>query len=629
MIRNEMTRLLNHPKFKIMILLLTGIFALNILASIPNKQYDTLYKSLPQDKETVLNEPFYSELMNTEDGSDIINQVDYIENRKKAITSELDNLEAMLKSGLLDSKRDVKKVDSKINFYNNQLNYELYVENVELTERRLNSMYPIISILAVGVLLGLLIFYDDYESGFNNLYKTSKMGLSRLFYNKLVLYILILFLSAFVFYLVDYIIISKNNYIIQSIPSFSNVYKPMTVLSYLNIHYIKIILLTLLVSTSICSLSFVIKRASIVWLLVSLISLFQWLLSVFISTQSKVSFFKNFNIYTMLFRHKFEYPSFYLKVVSIILMLNVLALGVLYLFYTGKFTLNKQFNLNLSLKSTNVLLNSLYQVLITSGGGFVLVIIFLFSLYNMNTFKLSDKPGERSYIEYKQQHIGRIDESLINRLEDLSNVMNQSVTQRDILLKEVEADPDKANDIYLENYEIFEIAKDEGNLERLLQEIELSLEYGVENLVDSRGANLLLMINQYRFIIMNLSVLFGSLILIGYHQSKTKMSENNLPFIKTSKVGEKRYNKIENKSLLILSMLSVGLLMLMHFIKIERRLPINWNNSLRDLLIIDLNISLGLTYLSILLVLSLLGFVFIKIGSVNYQYKQIRKYKKI
>lgn len=628
MIRNEMTRLVKNPKFKVLFLLLTSMLALNIITSLPDKQYETLYKSLPQEKEMVLNEPFYSELMNTEGGFDIVNQVDYIVNRKKSITSEIDNLEAMLKSGLLDSKKDIKKVDDKINFYNEQLYLELSVENIKLTEKRLSSILPIISILIVGVFLGLLVFYDDYEGGFNKLYKTSKMGLSRLFYKKLLLYLLILFASTFVFYLVDYILVSKTNYLIQSIQSYSNVYKPMTVLNYLNIHYIKIISVTLLVSTLICCMSFMIKRTPVVWLLVSLISLFQWLLSVFISSQSKVTFFKDFNIYTMLFKYKYEYPSFFLKVISILLILNVIVLGILYLFYTGKLELNKQFNLNLSLKSTNLLLNSLYQVLITSGGIFVLVVIFLFSLYNMSGFKISDKPGERSYIEYKQQYIGKIDDALINRLDDLSVIMEDSVNKKDTFLKEVEVHPDKGNDIYLENHEIFEIAKNESNLQRLIQEVELSLEYGVEHIVDNRGANLLLMIDQYKFLSVNLIVLLGSLSLIGYHQSKLKMAQNNLPFIKTSKVGEKRFNRVENKSLLILSTLSTGLLMFMHFIKIERRLPIDWKNSLRDLLIIDVNISLALTYLLVLLAFSLLGFGFIKIGSASYQYMQISKYKK-
>lgn len=620
MIRNEWTRLYKYPKFKLLVVFLMGMLILNIGTSFPDKRHDALYNTLPTQKEDILNEPYFSELMNTDGGFEIVSQAEYIVNRKETITKEIDNLESMLKSGLLDSDKELKQVEQKISFYKSQLDLDLSIENIKLSETRLNSLIPTIGLLIIAVFLAILIFYDDYEAGFNSLYKTSKMGLSRLFCNKLMLYLILLLVSTMAFYTIDLIILSKSNYLVQSIPSYTNVYKPMTVLHFVSLSYIKILFLSVLVSTLVTCMLYTIKRQSIVGLIVALIALFEWLLSIFISSQSKVAFIKNFNIYTILFKYKFEYPSRFMKFFSVLTILATLLLILLYLFYVGKLKFNKQININLSLKSTNILLNSMYQVFISSGGIFVFILILLFSLYNMNSFKISNKPGEKSYVEFKQQYLGKIDDNLIERLNEFEVIMHETVVEKNRLLKEVELNPDKANEIYSENYEIFEISKNEDNLQMLREEINLSLEYGVNHVVDNRGANLLFMVNQTRFIILNLTVLWGSLILIGFHQTKLKIDQNNMPFIKTSKVGIKRFNQIEDISLLMLSTLATGLLMLLHYRKIKGRLPINWMNSLRDLLILDSSISVIVMYLIVLCVISIIGFLFIKLGSLYYAY---------
>lgn len=384
--------------------------------------------------------------------------------------------------------------------------------------------------------------------------------------------------------------------------------------------YFILLFTTITTSSLLVILMILTKKRVYATLLFSMIMFVQWFLSVYIPIGSKFEILKTINLFTIFsnLSFGFVYQSSLTFIVLIGLMVMFIVITyVLFTKFTGK---GIQFKNVIKLKSVSMYLQIGYQVLISSGGILALLFIFLYSMYGISNFKVSYKPGQKNYLEFKTNYIGEIDDNLLESLADMKEEMDSVIIIRNLALREMEKNPSLTNEIYSQYKYEFEFSKNENNLAILLEEIETAKYFGIRSLVDDRGPKLLVMYQQPVFFSINMLVLLGSLFLVGLFQGRLKKNHNNYFFILTSKSGLCVFEKKEKVVLLLLSFISTSLLMFLHLFKIRRLFPINFSNSLSDLLISNMDISLYILWIVIHIILTILGYLVLKIsGEISFR----------
>lgn len=277
-------------------------------------------------------------------------------------------------------------------------------------------------------------------------------------------------------------------------------------------------------------------------------------------------------------------------------MLCIILIGLFYILYVKDFSVDiLKRSKKVVLKTTNSILHILRELLIPSKGILAIVVVLLFSIYQYNTFKMTNDYKEVYYQEFKKQYLGPINE---DRYEDIlidQKEIQECYEKSFIIWELVEEDPENAAELLMENDTTLYKAKNLENIGRLRVEFEEAMELGLNNLVDNRGANLIVMKDKEIYLIECISILAIPLIFVYMNFRKQMAIPSYSTVIKTSKTGEKKYLLFSNGLFVLLVIFNTILMIYGHIIRIEKVYPIDLSYTLKDILFANVGLSLSNT----------------------------------
>lgn len=123
----------------------------------------------------------------------------------------------------------------------------------------------------------------------------------------------------------------------------------------------------------------------------------------------------------------------------------------------------------------------------------------------------------------------------------------------------------------------------------------------------------------YRLIFMG--VLLVPMFFLGYQQYHLIYDRRNEGFIHVSKTGMKNYRKTHRYSLLIDSMMMSITMIAMHILKITKVLNVDFSNTMKDLLITSIPVTLKTSVVLVWVMLTLMSYGIGRIGNQVYLMK--------
>ena len=121
------------------------------------------------------------------------------------------------------------------------------------------------------------------------------------------------------------------------------------------------------------------------------------------------------------------------------------------------------------IKTTNAIIHILRELLIPSKGILAIAVVLLFSIYQYNTFKITNDYKEVSYQNFKMNYLGPINEERYQDMLKDQNVIQECYEKSLIIWDLIEKDPINAGELLIENEEILYKAQNFENIEDLQQ----------------------------------------------------------------------------------------------------------------------------------------------------------------
>lgn len=569
----------------ILIVLCVGITSKPIQTS---SEYDNFYNKYSNKLEFFETNGVYRFTPECKERDYLIGHIVYLTGRHDNIASKVEMLEKQLNSSLFVDDSD--KLNNELTYQIERLNADVKFYDTYKNEIILNNDILIYCLYIIGIILVISIFYDDIKNGQLQIFKTYKNNLKNIFKFKLLSFLSIMTISTITFMCVEMIQLN-GNYSVYNIKSLSETFMNLNLISYIAVKYMNVFVNAILFSIVLITVLQITRN-----LVVTMISSFLGMLVSFFAYSTTMSNFKYFNLFYFMFADKLQYNGINTTLSITKLCLCILFIILFYLIYVKDFSIDIfKKSKKVALKTTNSILHILRELLIPSKGILAITIVLLFSIYQFNTFKMSLDYKEVSYQEFKKQYLGSINEKRYKDvLDDYEEI--QKCYEKSLMIWElVEENPEKAGELLIENDVVLNKARNLENIGRLRVEFEEAMSLELDNLVDDRGANLLVMKDKEIYLIECLSILALPLIFVYMSFRKLMRLPSYSTVIKTSKSGEKKYLLLSNVLFTLLVILNTFIMIIGHIIKIEKYYPLDLSYTLKDILFANIGISLSTT----------------------------------
>lgn len=591
-------------KYLILLIVLSLGFSFSHLktSTVYDNFYNTHYNQLESFKQ-----PLYALVPECEENYYLITHINYLINRKDAYAFNIDMLEKKINSSLF--KDDIDKLRHELSFENTRIKEETKFYDTYINEKILKNSLLIYCLYIVGIILICSLFYDDIQNGQLQIFKTYKNNLKDIFKSKIFAYLSFLSICTLLFIFIETIQLD-GNYSIYNMESLSETFINLNLTRYVAFKYINAFFNTILFSTIFMTLLLVTRNY-----VISLTSAFLGLLVSFFTYSTSMSNLKYFNIYYFMFGDKFQYNGMNTFLYIVRLILCILFIVLFYYLYTKDFSVNLfKKSKKTVLKSTNSIIHILRELLIPSKGILAIAVVFLFSIYQYNTFKMSYDYKEEYYQEFKKQYLGPINDERYEEILDEYDEIQECYLKFMEIQEIAEKDEEKYFELMIKNEDVVIKAQKLENMGKLIVEFEEAMSLGLTNLVDNRGANLLMMKDQKLYLIECLSILVLPLIFVYVNFRKQMTLPSYITVIKTSKTGETKYLLLNNLLYVLLVILNTAIMIFGHLIKIKKSYPINLSYTLKDILLVNIGLSLKTT-LFIFSIVVIIGIVIVSMLS--------------
>lgn len=606
MIINEFKRLIARPQANFLLLFIILSFLLSGLNIPSDREYNDIYNTYAKNSDQFIVDNEKQLVAYSESSSYFYYQVKYVNERSEKNNDKVAQILAKKETGLFDSYIDQKRLDKELAFYKEVSKEVIEIEDTYRIDKILNDntfrlLTPILSALLI-----MLIFSEDIENESLSLFKTTKKSLAKLFVVKSFVYLMLMVLIMVLLVLVTSFKTGFSTIPIHSMVKFKEVMGNYSVSNYIIKESLYLLINSLILGYGLISLFIVFKNQAVAFIAIITLYFVEAILYLTIPITSALVYFKYFNIFyiTFIYRQQFLHISSGLNFFIIItLVITLICAYVLYKIY-------KRWNLSiskgLSLKTTDLLLQSTYQLFINYRGIVMVALVLLFSFYNIQGFSLTTRFDEQSYNQFKENYLGEITHDLENRINEDDLLITEAYSESLVLKDYIDKHSSEASELYAENDHVFQLAKNYNNVKRLKAELDEAKELKVEALVDTRGTDLIFMKGQKLFLLQHLLVLILPILVFGFYQAIHSFSKESLALVNSSKSGFRLYLRFQSLAIFFLSFLSVFIIMTLHLFKIFSNVPVNLTSSLKQQMIINIDISLWIGLLFIYLLLSLL-----------------------
>lgn len=574
--------------FKYIILLIILCIGISLKPTHTSSEYDNFYKNYLNQLEVLEANGIWRLLPQCEEIYYLHDQIEYLIERHDIVQIYVDMAEKKANSSLF--KGDSSKYQHELAYQTSRLNADVKFEDTYVNDKVLNNHLSIYVLYIVGVLSVITLFYDDIKDGQLQIFKTYKNNLRNIYISKLFSYLGLVGLCTIAFMLTEMIQI-EGNYSVYNMESLNETFMNLNLVSYIAAKYTNAFVNTILFSTMLMSILLVTRN-----FVVTMTGIFLGMLVSFFSFGTIMSNLKYFNLYFFMFVDKLQYNGMNTFLIVFKLVLCILFIGLFYLLYIKDISVDifKKSKKHV-LKTTNSILHVIRELLIPSKGILAIAVVLLFSIYQFNTFKKTQDYKEVSYQEFKKDYLGPINEDRYQDILADQNNIQECYEKSLIIRKLVEEDPENAAELLIENEEVLYKAQNLENIGRLKFEFEEAMALKLNNFVDDRGANLLVMKDKEIYLVECLSILAIPLIFV-YMSFRRQM---NLPsystVIKTSKTGEKKYLFLSNLLFALLAILNTVIMIVGHIVRIKKFYPLNLSNTLKDILFVNANLTLSTT----------------------------------
>ena len=589
--------------FKYLIILIILCVGISLKPINISSEYDNFYNKYSNNLDLIDKENIWAFLPECEEREYLHNQIEYLIQRTEEIQLYVDMAEKKANSSLF--KDDVNKIKHELAYQNGRLNADVKFEDTYVNDKVLSNYLSVYGLYIISVILILSFFYDDIKNGQLQIFKTYKNNLKNLFLSKLLTYLGLVGLCTIVFMLTEMLQI-EGNYSVYNLESLRETFINLDLIGYVVAKYSNAFVNSILFSILLMTILLVIRN-----LVVTMTGLFLGMLTSFFAFGSIMSNLKYFNLYFYMFVDKLQYNGLNNVLNITKLGLCILFVILFYVIYVKDFSIDIfKKSKKVVLKTTNSIIHILRELLIPSKGILAIAVVLLFSIYQYNTFKMSFDYKEVSYQEFKKQYLGPINEERYQEILDDQNEIQECYEKSIIIWDLIDKNPENSAELLMENEEILNEARDLENIGRLRTEFEEAKELGLDNLVDNRGANLLVMKEKEIYFIEFICILAIPLIFVYMSFRKQMILPSYSTVIKTSKTGEKKYLLFSNGLFVLLTIFNTIIMIVGHIFKIEKFYPLNLSYTLKDLLFANVGLSL-LTTLVIFCVVVVLGIVLI------------------
>lgn len=609
MIHLELKNLKMRMNFRMLVVIVLAFVSLNMVYLKSTGSYDALFKEYSKHTDLFTNDSVDDATMYFEE------QIKYISGYHENIDQHLQEINDKRETGLFEDPKDVHKLNKEHDFYE-QLKLEpVEFINIQRHELILRSPTPKIVMLLFGFYLLYLLFGEDLLEGTLEIYQPTQRGLSKLFHSKMVVLTGLLFVVTGLLILFDGFRLGFSKASIHSIPYFKHVWLMGSVFHYSMFRYISIFVVTLMLL--LLTLIFMTLTRNTLLTVIAGLSVYfvQGMQYALIPIHSKYGFLKFYNMYFMVVHDKGDFPNN-------LLLFSVVLTGILgivsYQCYVKSGQIRKHKGVGIPVRSTHRIVHSMYQLWISSYGLIILVFVLMFGIYSIKTFSISTTSNEQSYQLYKQNYLGPIDDSSITRHKQALEIIQEAVREKEKIQIMIEREPERAHDLYVEHDAVFKRAHEISNALRFDEELKQAQMLGVDTMIDNRGASLIVMKNQVFYRLIFMGVLLVPMFFLGYQQYHLIYDRRNESFIHISRTGMKNYRKTHRYSLLIYSMMMSFTMIAMHILKISKVLNIDFSNTMKDLLITSIPVTLKTGVVLVWVMLTLMTYGIGRIGNLMY-----------
>ncbi len=346
----------------------------------------------------------------------------------------------MIKSGLVGSSSNFVKRklhDIKID-YSNLINTNISYGPSKGIEKYLSYKSGDFILIIVSLMIVVLFFLRENESGELNLYKTTYNGTKKLVIVKLINGMLIVVTVSVLFWVISYFVISHIynfgdlNRQIQSIPMLKNSIMQLSVKEMLILFLgLKVVTHVTIFVVLFC-VAIIVKKTNIFYFFAIVLFAFQICIYFCLSENSALNFFKYNNLYSYLNTYNFfgyikinilnvpfDFKTLFIVIQILIIMSCVYACCS---FCDRDYILsvtNKNFSIEKYIPKHSLFMNEVYKLFINGKFGLVIIVYFVFIV-------LSHKPIEKEFYVYEDSYMnaylnlleGPVSEDKIHFLEN-------------------------------------------------------------------------------------------------------------------------------------------------------------------------------------------------------------------
>ncbi len=487
---------------------------------------------------------------------DVIEQVEYVrafdQNHKEKM-EEIRQKENSVIFSNADSQNRLKaekKILQKLDGYQPELLNDLpFRKQLEL-QKYWSAVY-----LMIGMYLVYAVMQQDRESGVLPLYGSTEVSSKGTGIAKTAVILLIMILGWCFKECLDvgYLMLSHIplHAPIQQITGYSHSYLYMTVLLYhVWMHGIKIITVFGMVMgfAVLCSM---LNSVSLSVSVLTIAMIAEYVTAMFTSAGSSFRYLKTFNLFTSMSAEKmsdelfvfasFAVPETYIiTAVSVILMIILTVTAtVLYCRYFRKSSrsLKKR-----TIRNTALIRFQLHELLGTGKALLVVMIVLIYNLYGICSYRAVHNAREQSYLNFRTHYFGRINETLVERIEADRMEICSASEQMNAYFEEWYKDGQSLSDEQIEILnDLQNKAMNKENIERVCADVMELQEAGAEWYSDQETLELLMNRNNSFSAQLQVLMIAVPLIVIIFSVMSSMYQSGMYRLCFSSETGKKKY----------------------------------------------------------------------------------------
>lgn len=407
-----------------------------------------------------------------------------------------DQLIKKLKSDIFSSERDQRRLTYQLKEikYNQSIKLEFTNTSYFLNILKTGSIYYLF-ILVVGFIAGFYLIMIDQETGLLQLYQTTKTGINRLFLRKIQSVILIV-ASLFIMKVsIQLLFLWRHGFSfslpIQMVHTYSVFLGKISAIAYLLLANILNFFLVLMILFVFLLVYQIIKNTLIAFVLVGFGVLVEFLMHQLISVISAWKLLKIVNIFYVLDMGNNTYFQYSLKSI-LFLMIGIVVLfliifSVYSFLYIKNYSFKKKIFFNIHMKFKKLIV---FQVLDSYYFKKYMIVLFVlcgYLVYDYAKYNVINKPEVAMLNTVQKEYLGKIDDDLLNKLEDRKLHYTHLLQRYYFLLDKLESlGEEELNEFQKLSKEVIVVPY----FENVYEEIHIAYENGATYYVDNQGVKL-------------------------------------------------------------------------------------------------------------------------------------------